>query len=83
MPAKSTSPEAAQRKLWAAEIKTHEKAARKVTADFRNEQKRLIATSLAAHKAVEKFMARAEKQMPKQLAAIDSRIAILKGRLGV
>lgn len=83
MPAKNISPEAAQRKLWAAEIKTHEKAARKVKADFRNEQKRLIAESLAAHKAVEKFMARAEKQMPKQLGSIDSRIAILKGRLGV
>lgn len=83
MSAKSLSPEAAQRKLWAAEIKTHENAARKVNADFRNEQKRLIAASLAAHKAVEKFMARAEKQMPKQLSSIDSRIAILKGRLGI
>lgn len=83
MPAKNISPEAAQRKLWAAEIKTHEKAARKVKADFSHEQKRLIAESTAADKACKKFMIRAEKQLPKQLAAIESRIAILKGRLGV
>jgi hypothetical protein len=83
MPAKTTSPEAAQRKIWKAEIKTHQKAASKVKADFRNEQKRLIATCEAANKALDKFMARAEKQMPKQLSSIDSRIAILKGRLGV
>jgi hypothetical protein len=83
MSKKSTSPEAAQRKIWAAEIRTHQKAASKVKADFRNEQKRLIATSLAAHKAVEKFTARAEKQLPKLLGSIDSRIAILKGRLGL
>ena len=83
MPAKNTSPEAAQRKLWTAEIKTHEKAARKVKADFQQEQNRLIAKSSAADKACKKFMIRAEKQLPKQLDSIDRRIAILKGRLGL
>lgn len=83
MPAKSLSPEAAQRKLWTAEIKTHNKAARQVKADFRNEQKRLIAACQVADKALNKFMARVERQLPKQLDSIESRIAILKGRLGI
>jgi hypothetical protein len=83
MPAKSITPEAAQKKVWAAEIKTRLRSIRKVKADFRNEQKRLIAESLAAHKAVVKFHARAEKQLPKMIAAEETRIAILKGRLGI
>jgi vacuolar-type H+-ATPase subunit H len=82
MPAKS-SPEAAQRKVWKSEIKTHEKAARQIKTQFRNEQKKLISESLAAHRAVVKFQQRAEKQMPKLLGNIDTRIAILKGRLGL
>ena len=56
---------------------------RKVRADFRNEQKRLIKESETAHKAVQKFHARVEKELPKQEAEIDKRIAILKGRLGL
>lgn len=83
MPAKSTSPQAAQIKVWKAEIRTHEKAARQIKSQFRNEQKKLIAKSVAAHKAVEKFQQRAEKQMPKLLGDIESRIAILKGRIGI
>lgn len=83
MPAKNTSPEAAQRKLWAAEIKTHEKAARKVKADFQQEHKRLASNFHAAVKACEKFVIRTEKQLPKQLDSIERRIAILKGRLGL
>ena len=83
MPSKSPSPEAAQRKIWAAEIKTHEKAARKVQADFRKENNRLIGIAVAAQFTVEKFQRRTEKQLPKQLQSIDRRIAILKGRLGL
>jgi fructose-1,6-bisphosphatase/inositol monophosphatase family enzyme len=83
MPAKTTSPEAAQRKLWKAEIRTHEQAARKIKSDFRAEQKRLHKQYITAKTALEKFDRRAEKQMPKQLSSIDSRIAILKGRLGI
>lgn len=83
MPAKTTSPEAAQKKVWKAEIRDHEKARRKIRADFRNEQKRLIAASEKAHKAVLRFMARAEKQLPKAEAEIDRRVGILKGRIGL
>lgn len=83
MPSKSTSPEAAQKKLWKAEIRSHQTAARKVKADFRNEQKRLMANVFVADNALNKFMDRAEKQLPKQLSAIESRIAILNGRLGI
>jgi site-specific recombinase XerD len=83
MPAKKTSPDAAQKKLWKAEIRDLEASRRKIRADFRNEQKRLIAISEKAHKAVLKFMARAEKQLPKAEADIDRRVSILKGRMGL
>lgn len=83
MPAKSSSPEAAQNKLRKLEIRDLEKTRRKIRADFRIEQKRLIKESDTAHKAVLKFMARAEKQLPKLEADIDRRIGILKGRLGI
>lgn len=83
MPAKSTSPEAAQNKLRRIEIRDLEKTRRRIRADFRNEQKRLIKESVAAHKAVLKFQARAEKQMQKTEADIDRRIGILRGRLGI
>ncbi len=83
MSAKSTSPEAAQKKVWKAEIRVHEKARRKIRADFRNEQKRLIADCKRADKALDRFMLRVEKQLPKEEAAIDRRIGILKGRIGI
>jgi phosphoenolpyruvate-protein kinase (PTS system EI component) len=83
MSAKTTSPEAAQKKVWKAELRDHQKAASKVKADWRNEQKRLIAACESSRKALDRFMARAEKQMPKQLNAIDRRIQILKGRIGI
>lgn len=80
---KSSSPEAAQKKLWNAEIRDHEKARRKIRSDLRNEQKRLIKSAEAAHKAVMKFQDRTEKQLPKLEANLDKRIAILKGRIGI
>jgi hypothetical protein len=83
MPAKSTSPEAAQKRVWKAEIKDLNKAATQIRAEFRAEQKQLIAASEKAHKAVLKFQVRAEKKMPKLLADIERRIGILKGRIGI
>lgn len=83
MPAKSNSPEAAQRKVWKEELKTQQAAWRKICKDFRDEQKRLIAASEAAHREVLKFQKRAEKQMPRALGKIESRVAVLRGRLGL
>lgn len=82
MPAKSSSPEAAQNKLRRLEIRKLEQQRRKVRADFRNEQKRLIAACESANKALNRFMVRVEKQLPKEEADIDRRIDILNGRLG-
>ncbi len=81
MPAKTTSPEAEQKKLWKAEARNLEKTRSKIRRDFRVEQKRLIKASEAAHQAVTKFMARAEKQLPKLEADIDRRLGILNGRI--
>lgn len=81
MPSKSTSPEAAQKRVWKAEIKDLNKAAKQIKAEFRAEQKHLIAASEKAHKAVLRFQARAENQMPKLLGGIERRIDILKGRI--
>lgn len=83
MPAKSSSPEAAQNKLRKVEIRQLEQQRRKVRADFRNEQKRLISDCTKADKALTKFMVRVEKQLPKEEAYIDRRIGIIKGRLGI
>lgn len=83
MPAKSSSPEAAQNKLRKIEIRTLEQQRRKVRSDFRNEQKRLIAACESANKALNRFMVRCEKQLPKEEAAIDRRIGIVQGRMGI
>lgn len=83
MPAKSRSPEAAQKKLWRAELKVQKAAHRKICKDFRDEQKKLIAASEAAHREVLKFQKRAEKLMPIALGKIEARVAVLNGRLGL
>lgn len=84
MPAKkTTTPEGEQKKLWKLEMKTLETARRKICTDFRTEQKRLIATSEAAHKAVLRFQARVDKQGPKLLSKIDRRLGFLRGRSGL
>ena len=80
---KTTTPDAAQRKAWKAELRSLETQRRKIRADFRNEQKRLIKEAEKAHKAVQKFMARVEKQLPAREAEIDRRAGILRGRLGL
>lgn len=90
MPAKKTSPEAAQRKVWKAEIKQLEANRRKVAKDFLNERKKAQAAVLAARKALNaanaasaRMHARHLKAEPRAVKAIESRIAVLKGRLGL
>jgi len=88
MPAKSTSPEAAQRKLWKLEIRDLEKAGNKIQKDFR--AARMAATkeydriSKIETKALMKFsrtINRLEKAEPAALKKINARIAQLKGRI--
>lgn len=90
MPSKTTSPEAAQRKVWKAEIRDHEKAASKVVRDFNAEELRLkrevSKTSKSHQTAMAKMLkfrgVRAKKEF-RAVAAIERRIAILKGRMGI
>lgn len=82
MPAKSKSPEAAQRKVWSAEIKTLEGNRRKVKRDFDKERDRLWKAFMTARKKLDAYDAKAEKALPRALAKFDSRIAVLRGRLG-
>lgn len=88
MPSKSKSPEAAQRKLWRAEIKQQEAAARKVNRDFDAEQRALQKQIKAAEKLLSQanrkyaaFVTRRSKVVPKTLREIETRIAVLRGRI--
>jgi hypothetical protein len=89
MPArKSASPEAAQKKVWRAEIKQQEAAALKLNRDFDGEQKALRKGIEAAEKSLGKanakytrFIARRSKVLPKTLREIETRIAVLRGRI--
>lgn len=90
MPAKSKSPEAAQKKVWKAEIRAHQQAAAKVAKDFNAEERRLkkelskaMKARIAAAMKLGKFQTDRAKKEPRALSAIERRIAILKGRLGV
>jgi hypothetical protein len=83
MPAKSKSPEAAQRKVWKAELKTTEANRRKIAKDFDRERDRLWKEFMAARKKLDAYDAKAEKTKPRALAKFDSRIAVLRGRLGL
>lgn len=82
MPAKTTSPDAAQKKVWKAEIRSLEQNRKKIRRDFREEQKRLFKACDAADRALRAFDKRVEKQLPKAEADIDRRVGILKGRIG-
>jgi hypothetical protein len=88
MPAKSKSPEAAQRKVWKADIKQFEAAARKLNKDFEAEQKALRKGIEQAEKALgtanrkyTAFVARRSKVLPARLREIETRIAVLRGRI--
>jgi hypothetical protein len=97
MPAKSKSPEAAQRKVWKAELKTLESNRRKVLRDFTaahfaetkkvQEQVRIVQRAQkeldAAIAKRTRLMAKNEKSEKSALRTIDRRIAILRGRIGL
>jgi len=84
MPArKSTSPEAAQRKAWKAELKQLDAAGQRVADDFVREQKRLYADLKKAEKAVAIFERTCAKRYAAARRKIDTRLAILRGRLGL
>lgn len=82
MSAKSKSPEAAQQKLWKAELKTLAANRRKVAKDFDQQLKAAIKLVDDAMAKLTRLEARVAKAKPAALRNIDRRIAILNGRLG-
>ncbi len=83
MPAKSKSPEAAQRKVWTQELSTLDKARRKVTRDHERARTVLEKAVNAAKAKLAAFDKRAAKAFPRATSNIDSRAAVLRGRLGL
>lgn len=83
MSAKKPTIATAEKRVIRAELATLKKAAARVVADFRREKQAVWDRWKKADREVHKFQARAAKQQPRQLAAIDKRIAILTGRLGL
>jgi hypothetical protein len=88
MSAKSKTHDAAQKKLWGQELKTLEASLRKVGKDFQAEQKQRVAAVAKAEKTLAaeqlkytRFIARREKVLPKSIKSIETRIAIVRGRL--
>ena len=88
MSAKSKTHDAAQKKVLKHEAKTLEARLRQVAADFQGEQKQRVAAVAKAEKALAaeqakytRFIARREKVLPKSIKAIETRLAIVRGRL--
>jgi hypothetical protein len=83
MYSKSKSPDAAQRKVWKAELKQLDAAGRKIAGDFLREQKRINAELKKAEKAFADFNRKSGKRYTAARSKIDSRLAVLRGRLGL
>lgn len=88
MSAKSKTHDAAQKKIWKQEAKSLEASLRKVSKDFQAEQKQRVAAVAKAEKALAaeqakytRFIARREKVLPKSIKAIETRLAIVRGRI--
>jgi hypothetical protein len=83
MSVKSTSHEAAQRKVWQSELKLLDKNQRAVERDFNRARAPLAKAAKAAAKKLAAFDARASRQLPRTVKAIERRRGILKGKLGL
>lgn len=90
MTRKTKSPEAAQKKVWKAELKQIDALRSKVRRDIRAERRRSQKETEQAERAVitarnkhMKLCERLVKTEARELANIERRIAILKGRIGI
>lgn len=90
MPAKSSSPEAAQKRVWKAELRTHQKNRQSMLRDFKKAHRlsekecaQAIRSAQIAKAKHRKDLIRLGKSEARETAAIDKRIAILKGRIGI
>jgi hypothetical protein len=77
------SHDAAQKRVWKADLKSLEASRRKVGRDFDAARKPLYKAFLAARRKLDAFDTREEKLRPRAVAKIDRRIGILKGRIGI
>lgn len=85
---KSKSHEAAQKKLWRVEIRDCERAIKKLDRDFATEKRQRTAALVKAEKALaaeqkrfQRFATRMEKILPRSTQNLQTRIAILRGRI--
>jgi len=81
MTRKSTSPEAAQKRVWKSEMHTLGRNYRKILNDSlraRNAAARELRTAQRKYVAITK---RIDAQVPRATAAIERRVAILEGRI--
>ena len=78
---RTISPESAQRKVWKLEIRDLEASKRKVTKDWKAEDKRLLKEAEDAVGRHNKH--RTLRSHEKFNKDVDRRIEILKGRLGI
>lgn len=83
MPAKSTSPEAAQKKVWKAERKALGRAYCKILNDALRASAQAVKKRDAALREYDATIKRIDREVPKATRKIEQRIAILDGRIGV
>jgi hypothetical protein len=83
MSKKSTSHEAAQRKVWQSELHLLAKNEKAVVRDFKQARAPLEKAAKLAAKKLAAFEARSNRQLPRTLKAIERRRGILNGKLGL
>ena len=83
MPAKSLSPEAAQKRVWKQEMKTLGRNYRKILSDALKSRKAAARDVRTAQRKYAAIVKRIDTQVPRATAAIERRVAILEGRIGV
>ncbi len=82
MPRKSTSPEAAQKQVWKAELKDLTRNRKKILGDGHKARIAAVARLRIAEREYSNAVAKIDREVPKATKSIDRRIAILEGRIG-
>ena len=83
LPAKSKSPEAAQKRIWKAERKDLVRAYTKIMNDATRAVEAAAKKLKAAQREYDREMRRIDSEVPKASKKIERRMAILDGRIGV
>ena len=83
MTRKSASPEAAQKRVWKAEMHALGRIYRKILSDATKARKQAGRELRAAHRKYDALIKRINKSVPRECSSIERRVAILQGRIGV